>query len=76
VSMLVSANVHTTHTGYFCYLTFWYWIWYGDDVCNVVERTLVSSPYNPNALVAISKGMKAVKLCFNKILQFLTGGAG
>jgi len=25
-----------------------------------------------NALVAISKGMQAVKLCTNKILQFLT----
>jgi len=31
---------------------------------------------NPNVLVAISKGMQAVKLCTNKILQFLTGGAG
>jgi len=31
---------------------------------------------NPNALVAVSKGMWAVKLCINKILQFLTGGAG
>jgi len=27
-------------------------------------------------LVAISKGMQAVKLRINKILQFLTGGAG
>jgi len=26
----------------------------------------------PNALVAVSKGMRAVKLCTNKILQFLT----
>jgi len=31
---------------------------------------------NPNVLVASSKGMWAVKLCTNKILQFLTGGAG
>jgi len=31
---------------------------------------------NPNALVAVSKGMHTVKLCTNKILQFLTGGAG
>ena len=30
---------------------------------------------NPNVLVAISKGMRAVKLCCNKIIQFLTGGA-
>jgi len=36
------------------------------------RRTLDSS--NPNALVAISKGMRPVKLCSNKILQFLTGG--
>jgi len=27
-------------------------------------------------LVAVSKGMQAVKLCTNKIVQFLTGGAG
>ena len=27
-------------------------------------------------IVAISKGMQAVKLCSNKILQFLTQGAG
>jgi len=31
---------------------------------------------NPNALVAVSKGMWAVKLCTNEIVQFLTGGAG
>ena len=31
---------------------------------------------NPNALATVSKGMWAVKLCTNKILQFLTGGAG
>jgi len=29
-----------------------------------------------SVLVAVSKGMRAVKLCTNKILQFLTGGAG
>jgi len=28
-----------------------------------------------NALVAVSKGMWAVKLCTNKILQFLTADA-
>jgi len=28
---------------------------------------------NPNALVAVSKGMWAVKLCINKILQLSTG---
>jgi len=31
---------------------------------------------NVYALVAVSKGMWAVKLCSNKNLQFLTGGAG
>jgi len=31
---------------------------------------------NPNALVAASKGMRTVKLCTNKTLQFLTGSAG
>jgi len=30
---------------------------------------------NTNVLVAVSKGMWAVKFCTNKILQFLTGGA-
>ena len=28
---------------------------------------------NPNVIVAINKGMCAVKLCSNKMLQFLTG---
>jgi len=31
---------------------------------------------NSDALVAVSKGMQAVKLCTNKIIHFLTGGAG
>ena len=31
---------------------------------------------NLNVLVAVSKGMWAVKFCSNKILQFLTGSAG
>ena len=38
----------------------------------LLRRTLASSP-NPSALVAFSKGIRAVKLCSNKILQFLTG---
>ena len=37
----------------------------------LLRRTLRLLPA-PNVLVAISKGMWAVKLCFNKILQFLT----
>jgi len=28
--------------------------------------------HNPNVLIAISKGMRTVQLCTNKILQFLT----
>jgi len=31
---------------------------------------------NAYVLVAVSKGMRAIKLCTNKILQFLAGGAG
>ena len=31
---------------------------------------------NYYALVAVSKGMRAVRLCTNKILQFLTGADG
>jgi len=42
-------------------------------VCITLQVTLLP---NPNALAAVSKGMRAVKLCTNKILQFLTGGAG
>ena len=38
-------------------------------------RTSTSFP-NANALVAISRDMWAIKLCANKIFQFLTGGAG
>ena len=44
---------------------------YRDSVHIAVERLLA----NLNALVAVSKGMQAVKLCTNSILQFLTGGA-
>jgi len=28
------------------------------------------------AFIAVTKGMQTVKLCTNKILQFVTGGAG
>jgi len=47
--------------------------WYRDSVDNTVEEN--SSVFS-NALVSVSKGMRAVKLCTNKILQFVTGGAG
>ena len=44
----------------------------------LLSRTLASSPHflpNPNVLVAVSMDMWTVKLCSNKILQFLTVGA-
>jgi len=55
---------------------FSYFRWYGDSVDNTVEKNSSRLFHNPNALVAVSKGMWAVKLCANKILQFLTEGAG
>jgi len=49
---------------------------YGDSVDNTAEENSSIFSPNPNALVAVSKGMRAAKkLCTNKILQFLTGGA-
>ena len=53
---------------------FWLHIRCGDSVDNTIEEN--SSVRNPNALVAVSKRMRAVKLCTDKILQFLTTGAG
>ena len=50
-----------------------------DDGTETVHVTplsiLAASPYL-NVLVDFSKGLWAVKLCSNKILQFLTGVAG
>ena len=51
-------------------------ILYRDSKSNNVEQTLAYSLPNSNALVAVSKGMPAEKLRSNKILQFLTVGAG
>ena len=48
---------------------------YRDSVDNTVEKNS-SVLSHPNVPVAITKGVQAVKLCTNKILQFLTGGAG
>jgi len=63
--ILVSRSINTV------------WIRYRDSVDNTVEENYsVFSLTWMNALVAISKGMRAVKLCTNKILQFLTGRAG
>jgi len=42
------------------------------EVVTPLRRTLAAFP-NPDALVAILKGMWPVKLPSNKILQFLTG---
>jgi len=41
----------------------------------VEENSSVFSVPNLNVLVAVSKGMLAVKLCTNRSLQFLTGGS-
>jgi len=47
---------------------------YGDSVHNTVEELQSLLP-NPNVLVAVSKGIWAVKLCTNNNLQFLTASA-
>jgi len=48
---------------------------------NYFDQLLMVTPlrrtlYNPNVLVAVSKGMGAVKVCSHKTCQFSTGGAG
>jgi len=43
---------------------------------NTIEENSKCLLPNLNALVAISKGIRAVKLCSNIIFQLLTGGAG
>jgi len=47
---------------------------YRDSVDNTAEENSSVIP-NLNALVAASNDIRAVKLCTNKMLQFLTGGA-
>jgi len=42
----------------------------------MVREASISLLPNPNALVAVSEGMRAVQLCPDKLLRFLTGGAG
>jgi len=54
---------------------------YGDSVDRLEENVSVFSLISECAgcghlTGAVSKGMPAVKLCTNKIIQFLTGGAG
>ena len=44
--------------------------WYRDSAGNTTEEN-----FSLSRIAAISKGIWAVKLCSNKILQFLTGGA-
>ena len=51
-----------------------WWRWYGDRVCNTTGRTLASCLLFKYASCH-RQGHAAVKLCCNKILQFLTGGA-
>jgi len=45
-------------------------------VQSIITEELQHLLPNPNAIVAVNKGMMAVKLCFNKMLQFLTRAAG
>jgi len=68
-SYLVQALTVAFCISYICVTT-----GYGDSVETLLRRTPVSS-HNPNALVAFSKGMRAVKLCTNKFPQFLIVGA-
>jgi len=46
--------------------------WYADGADSSAEENSSVIP-SPNALVAVSKSMQAVKLCFSKIFQFLSG---
>jgi len=58
---------------FFCILcTMWR---HGDGAGNTVEENSSVFFLIRMHIVAISKGMRAVKLCCNKILQFLTVGA-
>ena len=45
-------------------------------LATLLRRMLTALFPNPNALVAISKGMRQVKLCSNKILQFFKPRSG
>jgi len=45
-------------------------------VITSLRRTVASSPLSMhNALVDVSRGMQAIKLCSNEIVQLLTGAA-
>ena len=52
------------------------------SVVQLMPSYLVSNDHMPPVTrdcrfcISVSKGMQAVKLCTNEILQFLTGGAG
>ena len=53
------------------------YVWYGDSAGNTIhDNSSIFSLVWMHLLVAVSKGTLAVKLCSNKILQFLFGGAG
>ena len=47
-----------------------------NSASNTTEENSWHPIPNPNALVAVRKGMWAVKLCSNKIFQFLSGVSG
>jgi len=53
---------------------------YDRSISVSIQQSLISTAkifpaVSAHALVAVSKGMRAEKLCTNKILQFITGGA-
>jgi len=53
---------------------------YDRSISVSIQQSLISTAkifpaVSAHVLVAVSKGMQAEKLCTNKILQFITGGA-
>ena len=78
--MSLSKTLAQTHFVFasagLCFSVSVYILRHGDSVDTTVEENsgqhLLPNPY---ALVPVSKGMRAVKLCTHKILQFLTGRA-
>ena len=78
--MSLSKTLTPTHSALLlllCVSVSVYILRHGDSVDTTVEENsgqhLLPNPY---ALVPVSKGMRAVKLCTHNILQFLIGRAG
>jgi len=49
-------------------------VWYRISAGSTVENASIFFS-NLNAVVTVSKGLRGVKLCSNRVVQFLTGGA-